>query len=157
MRACVGGTFGRVLRYYKTQVVRRKCLSSHYQDGHLLMRPLKKKDKSSACELSQELLKILKLSCFGEIKKKDKFSAGELSQELLKILKPSCFGEIIHLTIDIDECTGPHGCNLVTSKCKNLMGSYICECNAGQLQMTPTLCRGKNKRFINIGFKLSAL
>ena len=50
--------------------------------------------------------------------------------------------------LDIDECAvGAHDCDLQTSTCTNVVGSFICTCKSGYVESTnpdeQTLCIGK--------------
>ena len=46
---------------------------------------------------------------------------------------------------DIDECTDArYNITCIHSTCKNIAGSYTCECDSGKTKVSPTECAGKD-------------
>ena len=59
-----------------------------------------------------------------------------------------------NFTIDVDECAEKrHNCDLITSVCKNVPGSYECHCLPG-LEGTGDICIGKISKWVHKTEKL---
>ena len=50
--------------------------------------------------------------------------------------------KIYKLATDIDECAQRNSCDKNTSICKNVVGSYVCDCKTGYKQKSDLECEG---------------
>ena len=48
---------------------------------------------------------------------------------------------------DIDECVLGNNCDEATSTCKNIVGSYVCDCKAGFIRFSNHKCQGTCQLF----------